>query len=106
MKIAVIETGGKQYKVQEGAIIKVEKLAPPAEGKSEVLFDRVLLIDDGKTTQVGAPTIAGAKVTAEYLKTDRAAKVTVIKFKSKSNYRVKYGHRQPFTEVKISKISN
>jgi large subunit ribosomal protein L21 len=103
MKIAVIETGGKQYKVQEGAVIKVEKLAVE-EGKP-VVFDRVLLIDDGKATQVGAPTIAGATVTAEHLQTARAAKISVVKFKSKSNYRKKYGHRQPFTEVKISKIS-
>lgn len=105
MKFAVIETGGKQYKVQEGAVIKVEKLPEPTGKSQEVLFDRVLLIDDGKETQVGAPTIAGAKVTAEYVKTARAPKVTVIKYKSKVNYRVKYGHRQPFTEVKISKIS-
>jgi large subunit ribosomal protein L21 len=103
-KIAVIKTGGKQYKVSEGSVLKVEKL-PVEEGK-EVKFDEVLLIADekGKDVQVGTPTVSG-KVTGKVLEQGRAPKVDVIKFKSKTRYKRKYGHRQPFTKVQIEKIT-
>lgn len=102
MKFAVIKTGGKQYKVIEGQELKIEKL-PEAKG-GKVVFDEVLLIDDGKGVKIGTPTIKGAKVEAEFLEDGKYKKVTIIKFKSKSNYRKKMGHRQPFTMVKIAKI--
>ncbi|HHV62383.1 MAG TPA: 50S ribosomal protein L21 [Firmicutes bacterium] len=104
---AVIETGGKQYKVQEGDIIRVEKLDAPA-GES-IELDRVFLVsysgDDGKTTvKVGRPTLEGAKVAARVLRHGRAKKILVFKYKPKKNYRRRYGHRQPFTELRIEKI--
>ncbi|HLD21421.1 MAG TPA: 50S ribosomal protein L21 [Patescibacteria group bacterium] len=103
--IAVIKTGGKQYKVQEGDTLRVEKLLTE-EGKP-VSFEDVLLIasEDGATAQIGAPTIKGAIVEATVLKQGRAKKVMVRKFKAKVRYSRTYGHRQPFTEVQITKIS-
>lgn len=101
MKFAVIETGGKQYKVAEGDVLNVEKL----KGSSEtIVFDKVLLIDDGKDTMIGTPYLEGATVTASKIEDGRADKVTVIKYKSKVRYKKVQGHRQPFTKVKIEKI--
>lgn len=99
---AVITTGGKQYKVNEGAQIRVEKLSGDVGEK--VVFDRVLMTcADGKTS-IGTPTVSGAKVEAEITAQDRAKKVVVFKFKHRKNYRRKYGHRQPYTQLRITKI--
>ena len=98
---AVILTGGKQYKVSEGDIIRVEKL-DVNEGDN-ITFDQVLVLNDG-AMKIGAPTVEGAKVEATVVKHGRAKKVIVYKYKRKSGYHKKNGHRQPFTEVKIEKI--
>ena len=104
--IAVIQTGGKQYKIKEGDTLRVEKLGDDvAEGKT-VKFDHVLLVaeEDGKNMKLGTPTVSGASVEAKVLKNGRAKKVVVKKFKAKVRYAKTYGHRQPFTEVEITKI--
>ncbi|HOI59904.1 MAG TPA: 50S ribosomal protein L21 [Candidatus Pacearchaeota archaeon] len=100
--LAVIKTGGKQYIVSPGKKIKVEKL-DIEEGK-DVTFESVLLINDGKKTVIGEPLIKGAAVTGKVLKQDRHEKLIVFKYKPKKRYKVKKGHRQPFTEVEISEI--
>lgn len=105
MKFAVIKTGGKQYKVAEGDSLKVEKLKGDFKKGDKVVFDEVLLIDDGKTTDIGTPTLSGKKVEATIETIGRAPKVDVIKYKSKSNYFKKYGHRQPYFKVKITKLA-
>jgi len=102
MKFAVIETGGKQYKVSEGDILDVEKLPKAVDGK--LAFNKVILIDDGKDTMIGAPYLEGATVTAERVEDGRAKKITVIKYKNKIRYKKVQGHRQAFTKVKILKI--
>src|SRR3989344_5401819 len=99
MPFAVIETGGKQYLVSEGTKLLVEKL--PGENGAPVTFDKVLLVDDGKKTDVGTPYLSGKKVTGTILETGRGKKVLVLKYKSKVRYRVKRGHRQPFTRIEI-----
>ena len=99
-KIAVIETGGKQYVVADGLVLNVEKLPAMKDGK--ISFDKVLLTDDGTSTKVGNPVISGAKVSAELIADGRAPKVTVIHYRAKSRYFKKRGHRQPFSKVKIS----
>ncbi|MEK7650523.1 MAG: 50S ribosomal protein L21 [Patescibacteria group bacterium] len=106
MKFAVIKTGGKQYLVAPGDKLKVEKLAKTdvkSEG-SEVIFDEVLLTSDGKETKLGTPALAGVKVTAKRVADDRHDKLLVFKYKNKTRYRVKRGHRQPYTEVEILSI--
>ncbi len=100
MKLAVIETGGKQYRVSPGNMITIEKLPEKKEGDS-VLFDKVLLVDDGKETKIGAPYLSGVTVEGTIEKEGRADKITVIHFKSKTRHRKKNGHRQPFMKVKI-----
>lgn len=100
---AVIETGGKQYKVSEGDVIFIEKLEA-AEGDS-VTFDKVLVVADGEKVNVGAPVVEGANVTAKVEKQGKAKKIYVFKMKRKKNYRRKKGHRQPFTKVTIEKIN-
>ena len=102
-KTAVIKTGGKQYVVEEGDVLQVEKLDNVEAGKS-VTFDEVLLVDDGAKAQVGTPTVSGASVTAEVVEQGRAPKVNVIRYRAKSRYFKKNGHRQPFTKVKITGI--
>ena len=104
MKLAVIRTGGKQYKVKKGDILKVEKLS--GEKDTELTFDKVLLTSDetGKDLQVGNPYVKDAKVKAKIMEQGRARKVTGIKYKPKVRYRIKYGHRQAFTQVKISAV--
>jgi large subunit ribosomal protein L21 len=105
-EFAVIETGGKQYMVAEGSTVKIEKLKGEHKAGDSVVFDKVLLVDNGAdTTTIGTPYIAGAKVSAEITKISRAKKVVVIKYKAKSNYFKKRGHRQPFFEVKITKLA-
>ncbi|MFA6550999.1 MAG: 50S ribosomal protein L21 [Patescibacteria group bacterium] len=100
--IAVIKTGGKQYKVAEGQELKVEKLS--GEKGEKVKFDTLLIADaSGEIKEIGAPSL-GEKVSAEILETAKGKKVTVVKYKSKVRYRRKIGHRQIFTKVKIAKI--
>ena len=99
---AIIETGGKQYKVQEGDVIFVEKLA--GEENSAIVFDKVIAVGDGSDIKVGAPYIAEAKVEATLIKSGKAPKVIVYKMKPKKNYRRKQGHRQPYTKVQITSI--
>ncbi len=104
MEFAVIETGGKQYKVSSGDVIQVEKLPGSHKTGDVITFDKVLLVDNGKDTTIGTPYIAGASVSAVYELTGRAKKLLVMKYKAKSNYMKKNGHRQPFSKVKISGI--
>ncbi|MCO7175588.1 50S ribosomal protein L21 [Sporolactobacillus kofuensis] len=99
---AIIETGGKQLKVEEGKSIVVEKLA--AEAGDTVTFDKVLFVG-GESVKVGAPTVDGATVTAKVVEQGRDKKIIVFKFKKRKNYRRKQGHRQPFTKVIIEKIN-
>jgi large subunit ribosomal protein L21 len=99
---AVIKTGGKQYRVTEGDRLRVEKL--PGEPGAKVTFEEVLMIG-GEKVAVGTPTVKGAKVSAEILTQGRDKKVIVFKFRRRKNYRRKRGHRQPFTELKITGIS-
>ncbi|HVY72903.1 MAG TPA: 50S ribosomal protein L21 [Candidatus Paceibacterota bacterium] len=101
---AIFQTGGKQYMVAAGDKIKIEKIKGDHKVGDTVSFDDVLLVESGSDTTLGAPFIKGAKVSAEITKIARAPKVTVIKYKAKSNYFKKRGHKQPFFEVKISNI--
>lgn len=99
---AIIATGGKQYKVAEGDIIKVEKLG--VEAGATVTFDQVLVVNNGEV-KVGEPTVAGASVTATVVEEGKNKKVIVYRYKRKTGYHKKNGHRQPFTKVKIEKIN-
>ena len=99
---AVIVTGGKQYKVAEGEFLKIEKLDVPV-GEA-ISFDRVLLIGNGEDVKIGAPAVEGAKVTAEVIDQGRHDKVTIIKFRRRKHSMKRQGHRQWFTEVKITGI--
>lgn len=100
--LAVIKTGGKQYKVSKGDKIKIEKL-DNKEGE-DVIFSEVLLIENGKDINIGTPMVKGAEVKAKVLKQDRHEKVIIFKYKPKKRYKLKKGHRQPFTEVEITEI--
>lgn len=100
---AVIETGGKQYKVSEGDVIFVEKLGLE-EGASHT-FDKVVAIVNGADSKVGTPVVEGASVEAEVVANGRAKKIVVYKYKPKKGYHKKQGHRQAFTKVKIAKIN-
>jgi large subunit ribosomal protein L21 len=104
MEIAVIATGGKQYRVSPGETIMIEKIAGSHKKGDKITFDKVLFVDDGKNATIGTPYISGAKVEAELVEIGREAKVTVIKYKPKSRYFKKRGHRQPFFKVKIKTI--
>lgn len=99
---AIIETGGKQFKVQEGDTLKVELL--DAEVGQAVEIDKVLLVNKDGQVQVGNPFIAGAKVTLKVQEHGKGKKIIVFKYKAKKNYRRKQGHRQPFTKVVVEKI--
>lgn len=99
---AIIETGGKQIKVEEGQTIYVEKLN--AEAGETVTFDKVLFVG-GETVKVGSPVVEGATVTAKVAEQGRGKKIIVFKYKPKKNYRKKQGHRQPYTKVVIEKIN-
>ena len=103
MNLAVIKTGGKQYLVSEGLVLTVEKI-PGTKAGDTVTFDSVFLTDDGKETTVGTPLVS-SKVMATALETGKDDKVVVVKYKAKSRYFKKRGHRQPFLKVKIDKIS-
>jgi large subunit ribosomal protein L21 len=104
MEFAVIKTGGKQYKVSVGDSLKIEKLAGDYKEGDKVVFDKVLLVDNGKDTTIGTPNIKGAEVKGTIAEIGRSAKVTVIHFKQKSRYYKKNGHRQPFFKVTIDSI--
>ena len=98
---ALIKTGGQQYCVEEGKVITIEKL--DVEAGAEVAFDEVLLVS-GDSVKIGQPTVAGAQVTGKVLEQGKGAKIRIFKYKAKSNYRRRQGHRQPFTKVQIEKI--
>ena len=102
MVYAVIETGGKQYRVTEGQKLKVEKIEVPV---GEAVEAKVLMVADEGSVQVGTPELTGAKVLLRVLKHGRHKKIMVFKYKPKKNYRRKQGHRQPFTEVLVEKIA-
>ena len=100
---AVIHTGGKQYRVQQGDVIFVEKIDSQAD--EAVTFDQVLLVGDGEATKIGAPTVAGAKVEGKVLAQVKGKKIVVYKYKAKKNERKKQGHRQPYTKVEITAVN-
>ena len=99
---AIILTGGKQYKVNEGDVIFVEKLG--AEEGAEVVFDQVLAVSNDAGFTAGAPYVSGASVTAKVVRNGKAKKIYVMKYKAKKNEKKKIGHRQPYTKVQIEKI--
>ena len=100
---AIIETGGKQYKVSEGDVVFIEKL--DVEENAEITFDKVLLAGEGDTVKVGTPTVEGATVSAKVHKNGKAKKVVIFKYKSKKNERKRRGHRQPYTKVEITAVN-
>jgi large subunit ribosomal protein L21 len=100
---AVIATGGKQYRVEKGGVLRIEKLT--AEAGSTVEFNEVLLIADGDQVRVGSPLLVGGKVTATVQKHALGDKVSVVKFRRRKHYLRQKTHRQPFTEVRITEIS-
>ena len=100
---AIIETGGKQYRVSEGDILYIEKL--DAEADSTVEFDRVMAVGKEHGTVIGAPVVEGAKVSAKVLKNGKAKKITVFTYRAKKDSKRKMGHRQPYTKVEITAIN-
>lgn len=100
---AVIETGGKQYRVQEGDVITVEKLKVSAG--DDITFDKVLMMSDGDKVQVGTPILESAKVFGTVVENGKGEKVIIFKYKAKKDYRKKQGHRQPYTMVKIESLA-
>jgi len=98
---AVIKTGGKQYRVAEGDVLRVERL--DGDVGHEISFDEVLMVGGDQVT-VGRPTVTGAKVKAEIVAHDRARKIIVFKMKRRKNYRRKRGHRQPYTQIRVTGI--
>lgn len=99
---AIIKTGGKQYRVEEGDIITIEKLDQAAD--EVITFDEVLTVVNDGDVKIGAPVVEGAKVSGKVMSHGKAKKILVFKYKAKSNYRRHQGHRQPFTKVLIEKI--
>ncbi len=99
---AVVATGGKQYKVQQGDVLRVEKLA--GDVGAEVAFDKVLMFSDGENVQIGQPMVEGAVVKGHIIEQGKSKKVIVFKYKRRKRYRRKQGHRQPYTAVKIDVI--
>jgi len=100
---AIIETGGKQYKVAEGDVIKIEKLN--VEAGQEFSFDKVLVLSKDDNVTVGAPYVEGAKVSASVIGDGKAKKVIIYKYKPKKGFHKKKGHRQPFTQLQINNIT-
>lgn len=100
---AIIETGGKQYRVQEGDVLFIEKL--DVEAGDNVEFEQVLAVSNGTELTVGTPVVEGAKVSATVEKNGKAKKIIIYKYKAKKDYRKKQGHRQPYTKVVINKIN-
>ena len=99
---AVVETGGKQHRVKEGDLIQVEKLEGDVGAK--VTFDRILMVGGAGETQIGAPHLKGAKVEGEIVSQAKDKKIIVFKMKRRKNYRRWYGHRQPYTRLRVTKI--
>jgi len=99
---AIVETGGKQYRITPGDTFRVEKL--PVDQGGTVELDRVLMVADGETLNVGAPLVEGARVVCTVLEQDRAKKIVAFRFRSKKNIRVKRGHRQYFTRLRVDSI--
>jgi large subunit ribosomal protein L21 len=104
MEFAVIKTGGKQYKVSKGSVVSIEKIKGEFKKGDKISFDKVLLVDDGKDTTIGTPYITGAKVDAEITEIGRGRTILVMKYKQKSRYLRRNGHRQPYFQVKITSI--
>ena len=104
MEFAVIETGGKQYTVSKGDIITIEKISDTQKQGDVITFDKVLLVDDGKDTTIGTPNIPKASVSGVVTEIGRTPTVMVVKYKQKSRYWKRNGHRQPFVKVKIDSI--
>jgi len=104
MEFAIIKTGGKQYTVSKGDIVAVEKLSDTQKVGDVIIFDKVLLVDNGKDTTIGTPYIAGASVKGKVTEIGRAAKIVVVHYKQKSRYFKKNGHRQPFVKVQIEAL--
>lgn len=104
MEFAVIKTGGKQYKVAKDQVVSIEKIKGEFKKGDKVSFDKVLLVDDGKNTTIGTPYITGAQVEGEISMIGRSKKILVVKYKQKSRYLKRNGHRQPFFKVKITSI--
>ncbi len=102
MAFAIIRTGGKQYRVEPGQTLKIEKIAPKEDGS--VVFSDVLMKADGETFMIGEPLVPGASVEAKLVKQGRAKKIIVFRYHSKTRYKKKKGHRQEFTEVEITAI--
>ena len=100
--IAIIKTGGKQYLVKPGEKIKIEKII--GKPGKEIIAKQVLLVEKNKKLEIGTPLVKGTKVRAKIIKQDKDKKVTIFKYKPKTRYKVKKGHRQPFTEIEILKI--
>jgi large subunit ribosomal protein L21 len=100
---AIVQTGGKQYRVEAGDVIVVEKLA--TEAGAEIVLDKVLLVGDGENVTIGRPVVAGAKVTAQVVSQAKGPKIIVFKKRSKKGYKKTQGHRQKYTELKIKTIS-
>ena len=101
---AIIQTGGKQYRVSPGDVVKVEKL--DGNVGDTVTFENVLMIGGEKEPIIGSPVVKGASVTGTITEQDKAKKITILKFKRRKGYRRKMGHRQPFTRLRIEKITN
>ena len=100
---AVLSSGGKQYKVEEGDILRIEKIS--GEVGASVSFDKVLMFSDGEKVRVGTPLIDGISVSGHIVEQDKAKKILVFKYKRRKGYRRKQGHRQPYTAVKIDSIT-
>lgn len=105
MELAVIKTGGKQYLVGTGSTITIEKLGADPKVGDSVAFSEVLLVDNGSDTKLGTPAVAGASVKGTVTSVGRAKKIEVVRYKAKSRYLKRKGHRQPFVKVKIDSIS-
>jgi len=101
---AVVETGGKQYRVRVGEYFKTEKIADDMNIGDKIIFDKVLLVDDGTKTEIGTPYLAGKKVEGELMEQGRGRKILVLRYKPKSNYSKKKGHRQQYMQIMITKI--
>lgn len=101
---AVIKTGGKQYLVKPGDKIEIEKVDNKAG--EEIVFDRVLLLEDNEKLEIGTPLVEKAQVFGKVIRQDKDKKVTILKYKAKTRYKLKKGHRQPFTEIEILKIEH
>jgi large subunit ribosomal protein L21 len=99
---AVVNTGGKQYKVQKGETLRIEKI--PGEVGSSVTFDKVLMLADGENIRVGQPVLENVAIQAQIVEQDKAKKILIFKYKRRKRYRRKNGHRQPFTAIRIDGI--